>query len=241
MANDYYDALCLDMDACMRAQNYEQVVARMNEELSMPYVPLAYEHRFEQYRKDARAFLSAGSTVKKEIMDVETFASLMQDSSLEVQLLGIEGLRQMNYVPYVPIIAKYLANPMYEEVQSLLVYELIERGVREEFTTKKDGFEVVFTPYYLELPQESDSFMQCVVYIEDAVEKNPSLCQLCLQVLQVLYMKRLPLSYDEDEVNNLGASIIFYACTVMQDEEMWQQVKTRFSIQEADLINIVLD
>lgn len=241
MANEYYDEVCREMEECLKQKEYQQVIRKMDEELSMPYIPLAFEQRFRQYRKEARAMLASEQPVKQEIMDIETFETLLFDGSLEVELLAVEGLRQLNIDPYLPFIGRYLENPRHEETQSLLIYELIDRGVREEFMTQKDGFSVTFTPYYLELPQETEAYACCIGLLESWLAKNPSLLQLCIQILQVQFMKHLPLSYDEDEAVLLSASVAKYACDAMDDAISWQEVLRESKVSEKDLINISLD
>ena len=241
MKEQYYEELLASMQEKIDNHEYDSVIAALQEELAMPYVPLAFEQPYRRLLKLALAGKETETPVKRELMDVDEFAAKLFDPAIEQQLMAVEALKLVNLTYYADVLKQYLLKPLFEEVQCLLIYELIEQQYREELTTTKENLQITFIPYYMELPEETDGYQATISFLEHNIEKNPSLLQLSIKIAQILFMKKLPLSYEEDEIAFLGPSIIQYACEAIQDTHTWKQIRQKLAIDEEKLLKIEIE
>lgn len=87
---------------------------------------------------------------------------------------------------------------------------MIRQEISDEFTYINEGIEYNFIPRYVMLPEESLGFQKAYKLLEDIFMKDPSMFQMSKSLLYKECLMALPLSYDEQEGEDLANKIKEY-------------------------------
>lgn len=221
---NYYEELWVEVNELFQQKQYKSVIEKLEEELKMPYVPSAYEEKYRSLLKEARNIANPSGKTNSVLTDEEELENLLFSTNLEEEVMAITSLNQLHIDKYSELVKRYLVHPIYDEIQSMLIYILINQQNSSEWTITKDGCEVTFIPKYCELPQESDGYLEAVTFLQEHLAKEPSLLNLCLELLSVQVLRQLPYSYEETEGEILALSILKQALIASDDEKKWEEI-----------------
>lgn len=221
MNDNYYEETLRTIDAWIQDGKINEALSRLEEELSMPYVPSAYLALFEQRLKELKqlrqfeAIKLSVTTDPQEILD-----GLNQDELN--QLKALDALSQLNLRAHLPLVHSAFELLKDRLLVTLLIRILIQQSITDEFSFEDDGVRYHFIPASLTLPEESEGVESAKAYLERWCEKDPSLYQLCLQQLDLVSCLKLPQSYDEDEGKDLALEILKPIYIQLRDEAAYE-------------------
>jgi hypothetical protein len=186
---DYYSQFWLKIEELIKQENTEEVLRLVNEELSMPYIPIADEERLHALAKALK---------KQQVKRPQTLEELVESikkSDLN-SLSALDQLRKSNLRLLGGEIQEMFDASLHPLIGSLLIQICIEQQLTHTFVWHKDGQRVEFIPMYLPLPWESDGYVAALAVLRDWLENdNPSLLQMCKDVLDGEVTLALPLSF----------------------------------------------
>lgn len=217
---NYYDDLLCEIKQLLSESKLNEALERLNVELRMPYIPREIEEKMKNIRNEIQVELKDDNS-RMVIPTDEELEELLFSKSLEEEMMAIQYIRKLRIDTYLGLLKNYLLNPIYDDVQSLIIYLLIECGLNDEFSAKRDGMEITFIPKYCELPEESDGYVFGIEYFDDVIQKEPSLYKMCVDLLHMRLLKYLPMSYEEEEVPLLCQGIIYSVYKAMDEEDKW--------------------
>lgn len=229
---DYYSQFWLKIDELMKEEKTDEVLKLVNEELSMPYIPMADEDRLRELAKSLRkeqvrrtpSLDEMVTSIKKS--DLGSLAALDQLRKSNLRLLGseIQGMFDASLHPLI---------------SSLLIQICIEQQLTETFILTKDGQRMEFIPMYLPLPWESDGYVAAHHLLKDWLENdNPSLLKMCVDVLDGEATLALPMSFSEEEGAILAGSVLKFVYMALNDVNEWRKAVIKFKIEEPQLFEI---
>ncbi|MBR3841554.1 MAG: hypothetical protein IKM20_10495 [Erysipelotrichales bacterium] len=218
---NYYDELIDELQTLILEGKNQEALEKINVELRMPYIPKEYEEKLNILRKDIQTTISDANSSRVVIPSDEELENLLFSSSLDEEMMAIQSIRKLRLDNYYPLLEEYLKNPIYDEVQSLIIYLLIESGTMKEFVAIRNEMEMTFIPKYCELPEESDGYEFGMEFLENHIEKEPSILKMCTDLLHMKLLNYLPFSYEEDEVDILCQCIIYQVYLAMDEEQKW--------------------
>lgn len=229
---DYYSQFWLKIDELMLEEKTDDVLRLVNEELSMPYIPMADEDRLRELAKSLKKEQVKRTPSLDEIVesikkgDLGSLAALDQLRKSNLRLLGgeIQGMFDASLHPLIG---------------TLLIQICIEQQLTETFVWHKDGQRMEFIPMYLPLPWESDGYVSALQILQDWLENdNPSLLKMCVDVLDGEATLALPLSFSEEEAAILAASVLKFVYMAFNDVNEWRKAVIKFKIEEPQLFEI---
>lgn len=221
---NYYEELWEEVNQLFHEGKFDEVIAKLSDELKMPYVPASFEEKYRALLKEARNSCTSTGKTNSIILDEEELEKLLFSTILEDEMMAIQSLKDLHINRYEELVKEYLLHPIYDEVQSLLVYLLIEQNDGNEWKMLKDGCEISFIPKYCELPENSDGFIEAIELLQDLLAKEPSLLNLCNEMLSVRVLQQLPYSYEEDEGELLALSVLKEVLIACDDEAKWEEM-----------------
>ncbi|MDD2592311.1 MAG: DUF3196 family protein [Erysipelotrichaceae bacterium] len=236
--DNYYQDLLTKINNALINENYTECRQMIDEELRMPYVPLAIEDKLKMIRSQLPI---DENITKKSISDFDQIGKLLKGSVAQ-QVQAIEYLNDLNIRQYLSLVKDYLADTSNNEIiKSYLLMILIKQQLTEEIVINKNGFVYTIIPASLEIPEQSEGYRDASLRLNDLLaSEDPSLLNLALDVLyQMIYLK-LPESYEVDEVENLVFSIIRYVLVAMNDRQRWNNMMEDHHIDDKRLMDINL-
>lgn len=234
---NYYEEILNEIKELIAASSYDKAKVKLETELSLPYVPQIYEEQFLVLLKEVNSHLNIKDSIRA-MPSVDEMIVWLFDDELENQLLMVSYLKEMKITPFLDAIKDYLLKPKYLDIQSILIYQLIEAQIKEEIKTIKDGMEITFIPNYCELPQDSDGFELSIKYFQEHIKQNPSVLNLCVEVLHLELMHKLPFSFEEDDVDILAPSIVKYVYESLDLSENWIEFRDKYELDEKKMLKI---
>ncbi|MDD3924439.1 MAG: DUF3196 family protein [Erysipelotrichaceae bacterium] len=236
--DNYYQDLLTKINNALINENYTECRQMIDEELRMPYVPLAIEDKLKMIRSQLPI---DENITKKSISDFDQIGKLLKGSVAQ-QVQAIEYLNDLNIRQYLSLVKDYLADTSNNEIiKSYLLMILIKQQLTEEIVINKNGFVYTIIPASLEIPEQSEGYRDASLRLNDLLaSEDPSLLNLALDVLyQMIYLK-LPESYEVDEVEDLVFSIIRYVLVAMNDRQRWNNMMEDHHIDDKRLMDINL-
>lgn len=224
MNKNYYDEVLDTLKELYRKKDYLKAQSIIEEELSMPYIPLDFEKELKNIAKDIKASVKS----KDIILDDEMLEEYLNGDDYK-QLLAVNYLDSMNLRNYLSLINSYLSGDGNRECKCLLISSLINQEINEEITVNKDELEITFIPKYAEPVEMTDGYNSGLDFIRKVFEnENPAFFNMCKELLVKECFYNLPLAYDEEEGIILGKSIIVYLYECLDDKEGLRSFKERY-------------
>jgi hypothetical protein len=229
---DYYSQFWLKIDELMSENRTEEVLKLVNEELSMPYIPMADEDRLRELAKSLRK-----DQVKRQLSLDEMVANIKKGDL--GSLAALDQLRKSNLRLLGAEIQGIFDASLHPLISSLLIQICIEQQLTETFVLDKGGQRMEFIPMYLPLPWESDGYVAAHHLLRDWLENdNPSLLKMCVDVLDGEATLALPMSFSEEEGAILAASVLKFVYMAYNDVNEWRKAVIKFKIEEPQLFEI---
>lgn len=229
---DYYAQFWLKIEELMKEDKTDEVLRLVNEELSMPYIPMADEDRLRQLAKSLQK-----ETIKRPLTLEELVKSIKNNDY--GSLAALDQLRKSNLRMLSFEIQGMLDSSLHPLISSLLIQICIEQQLTQTFVIDKDGQRIEFIPMYLPLPWESDGFIAALQILRDWLENdNPSLLKMCVDVLEGEATLALPMSFSEEEGAILAGSVLKYVYMALNDVNEWRKAVIKFKIEEPQLFEI---
>ena len=224
MNKNYYDEVLDTLKELYEKKEYLKAQSIIEEELSMPYIPLDFEKELNNIAKDIKASVKS----KDIILDDEMLEEYLSGDDYR-QILAVNYLDSMNLRNYLPLINKYLIGNGNRECKCLLISSLIDQEINEEITVNKDGLEISFIPKYAEPIEMTDGYNSALNFIKEVFEnENPVFFNMCKELLIKECFYNLPLAYDEEEGIILGKSVIVYLYECLDDQNGLRSFKERY-------------
>ena len=229
---DYYSQFWLKIEQLMSEDKTDEVLRLVNEELSMPYIPMADEDRLRDLAKSLK------KDKVKRTPSLEELVESIKKSNLE-SLAALDQLRKSNLRLLGGAIQDMFDASLHPLIATLLIQICIEQQLTETFTWHKDGQRLEFIPMYLPLPWESDGYISALQILRDWLENdNPSLLKMCVDVLDGEVTLALPMSFSEEEGMILAASVLKFVYMALNDVNEWRKAVIKFKIEEPQLFEI---
>lgn len=199
----YYDDLLNTIDALIANRNILEAKSLVLNELKMPYIPSDIETKLNAYLKD----------FPKEDMShhisIEEIVSYLKEDE-EKQLIAVNELSRLNLRDYLDIVSEYLNSDGIINAKVLLIDSLISQDISNELNMVNKGVEYKFIPKYIVPVEISKGYVKAIKLVSDEYMKEPSKLKLAKDLIYKECILALPLSFEEDEAQNLANKAIEY-------------------------------
>ena len=216
----YYDEAIKEIEDLLASGQDNQAKARLEEELSMAYIPKEVEKRLREIEAEHKSQDVPPLTLE----EIEEF---LFSEMPELQLAGASALIKLNLRDHKDIIDAFLIEDRLLEAKVLLVDEMIAQGLKEEYTVIKNGIEYKFIPLYCERPSDSEGYTAAIDYLSKTIgSDDPSLASLCKELISRIAFMQLPLSLSPEEGIVIAKSVASYVYGLFDNERLKAYKKT---------------
>lgn len=221
--DNYYGETLAEIEELMQKGQLQQAFARLEQELGMPYVPADAEAEMQQLRRDL-IYRMAENRERSE-PSLDTLLTGLQGSP-QRQLASAAALSSRNLREILPEIGEWLGNEPFPEAAALMIEAIAEQQINEEFVLLKDGVEYTFWGDDVIPVSESGGFRKAMQYLEEWLgNDSPDLFEMCRTLLIHDVYLFLPLSYDEEEGEELALSALRQVSSLMDEGETLARIE----------------
>lgn len=225
MEENYYQTQIQLIEQKINEHAYEEALALVLDELSMPYIPKLYHERFLSLQTQLTQAMQSPNVTQAFYDDESLLMLLTKDE--HAQLKALDQLSRMNLRNKSDLVQQFFDRLHDPILLRLLIRILIEQQVHDEYTFKDEGFAYQIIPASLALPEEGDGYCVAKKLIKVWCEKNPSMEHLCLDRLVYMGLAQLPLVYTEDEGDDLAYAILEDVASKLLDPQDWKRLKSQ--------------
>ncbi len=228
--DDFYQTLISDVKKCMEQQEYAQALVLLEAEFVMPYIPKDIEEQLIALYNTCKSEVNATKTSRKYHED--DLESLLF-GSLDEAFQAVEMLKASNIRKHLDLVKAYVKENPHYLIRTLLIECLIEQDIHDEIEMDYDGLDIVFTPSYVELPQQQETLALAIKQVQDYYENdNPTFLMMCVECMMKEMYFKMPFSLAEDEINHFVYAILLYVYKANDDKAGFEAM-----INEKNLAN----
>ena len=220
---DYYREILDEIDGLMRDNKLQQAFSVLEKELSMPYIPPEAEEKMQQVRKD----LIYRMAEDREQYELSLDALLKRlKGKPQTQLAAAAALSERNLRSCYREINDWLSKDPQPEAAALIVEAIAEQEIDEEYTLMKNGVEYTFWGTDVIPVARSKGLHKAMTLLEEWIgNDHPDLFEMCRTVLIHEVYLFLPLSYDEEEGEELALSVLDQVSALMDEGRTAERIR----------------
>lgn len=213
----HYHALnILYIKSLYESKELEEALKLVEEELSMPYIPMEYEESYKNIYNDIVQEMGSSITFS-ELSEEEIKDALNSRPINENVMLAIFNLKDKNIRNYLTEIKDFIADSSINNVYKMMLLvnlKLQEVSVDLEFISCSGQRSINSMEYVLPLEQKYEIIDNaCAIINECNKDHNFKECAKAMATGIVIAL--MPLEVSKDDVNELAASGYYKACKML--------------------------
>ena len=224
---NYYDEILMEIENLIKEGKYGDANFLVQKELNMPYIPIDVEQKLKSFKRELNYHLSDEKEIREDSLD-----SLLRKlkGKPKSQLAAASILITRNLRECLLEIKDYLSKDPCPEAAALLIEGLAEQEISDEFTLIKNGVEYTFWSDDIIPIYKSAGFLKAQSYLKDWLENDhPDFYEMAKTLLIHEVYLFLPLSYDEDEAEDLALAMLKQVSDMMDEGEIYRKVSKQLA------------
>lgn len=197
----YYNDILLQINSLIQAKAYKEAELLVNEEMNMPYIPPDILIKLIELQSQITIHTKSD---RPKALDEETIRKLL-DSDISHQESAVYALNELNLRSHFDLVQTALNQVRDPFLLKILIHICIKQALTETFSTVIDEVQYTFIPASLTLFTDSEGYLRAKDLLKQYLQDdNPSMLELCFQQLEVQSILHYPLSYDDEEGEELA-------------------------------------
>ncbi len=225
----YYNDLEQEIQLLIKNQNYELALEKIEDELNMPYVPLKLEEKLYTWQKECQQVLNIPVKGTMDFDMIKQFLLEEDPVSHQAALSQLANFNLRNVLEEIQEILDKQTDPL---VISMILLHLIDQEIDEKIRFKKNGLSYEINPRQIEHPVSSDGYKEAYQLLANMTYKEPSLTNLCHQLLVHEVIMALPLIYEQEESELLALAIYKQSLFLLNRESEWYNYTVENKLEE---------
>lgn len=218
--NNYYELFYLKIKCLIGLNKCEEALSLLDEELSMPYIPLMYEDSFKALRNEVAGILKQSERFHSFEIENVNIEQILNSGSNEEKLELLLYFKKASIRKYLANFKNWLLDDTEPILKSLFLLMCVEQEILEEIRINKDGLFLDVIPYELEKIEDSKLVGEVSNTLQNLIGyKEPSLLQICLDIFDLYLITVYPLLPDESEAKTLSLALIWVALNSLKRSE----------------------
>lgn len=200
--NSYYQSFIQLIHQEMNEGKYEQVLERIQEELSMPYIPEEVNEVLESYVLECKQHID--HPVIRPELDTLIHGSI-HEQEMAVSMLKDLNLRNLHQEVQILLDSAQLLNEFKGEIIECLMEQRIDRP----YKIKKDGLEITFVPSTIVNQDEDHTLAEVDAYFDQWFSiDNPTFQRFCKRLLEQEILENRPFDFTDQDALPIAKSIV---------------------------------
>jgi hypothetical protein len=218
---DYYLEQLVEIKRLMAENQLHEAMHRLNEELSMPYIPPAYQEQFETLKSETQQRIAHNTASLMPNYSDEELLQRMR-GSLDEQLHGLDVLSRSNLRLRRSVIQALFQLDVDPIIAKLLIQLCIEQALQDEIEWQTKGIHYRFIPAALTHPNDSVGVHHATHAVQAYFEKEPSAWLLAQERLRYYAVDHLPLTHTEDDAVHLTHQVVYDVHHALGQDDRWR-------------------
>ncbi len=236
MSENFYDELLREIRQAIQSQDYPKAQSLINEELSMPYSPQRVLDQLAVFQQEIEAKQDHSETLK--VLTAEQIEEYLY-SDEERALKAVNYLRKSNCRQYLEVFETALKDETLDHYLRVILLEVLkEQGVNQTFEFAKADKQLIINPVTLPEISQQENLPAVEKLIHQLTDKNPSFQAQCDATLACILYGLYPELIQKEDVEKVAYSAIRYVYNAYGQNEQWQKIARKYSIDENNLLEI---
>lgn len=194
---NYYQSTLNDIKKLIDKKKYKEALLIINDEFNAPYVPKEFEIALKEILtsiKDPKE--NFNNKISQYNIEEYLFAK-----EKELQILAINFLKNSNIINYLDLIDLFMNdNNVDIDIKQILLILLIENKIDYKLKINFNNFKTIINPSLIKTFFDNDNIIKLIKIFEDKYTNNPSYFNLSLELLNLIYIKKMP---NEININDI--------------------------------------
>ena len=219
---NYYIELIQKIDTLISKEEYIEALALVNEELSMPYIPLETEKKLKSYHE----LLFEKTTKTNNAINFEKIYKMLNSSKIhEMDKIEIVNLLDdVNLDKYFDEIQEMLikdSERISTTVKARLINKLKSQGVEETVKVNIDGSVKEIDLSKLTTIDQDKNFAKDSLEIDNLLMKHPVLADTAFMLLEEVYINSI---IESTETKDYGVAVSVFSSKLHQQEDVVNEI-----------------
>ena len=219
---NYYKEIERKIEALIEKKEYVEALSLVNEELSMPYIPMDTEKRLKAHHN----FLMRETTTSNNAINFEKIYEMLNSTRIhEMDKIEIVNLLdEVNLMKYIDEVQQLLikdTNEISVAIKARLINKLKSQGVESTVKVNIDGNNEDVDLSKISTIDKNKNFAQDSMKVDNLLMKHPVLADTAFMLLEEVYINSI---LDKNEVKDYGYSVSVFSAKLHQQEDVVEEI-----------------
>ncbi len=195
---NYYDEILIEIENKIKNNELDKAKSIIENELSMLYIPIEFENKLKLLLQDLKI-------EENRYLNEENIIQYLKEGKNEFLIYNF--LINSNIKKYIIEAKSFLSISKDKQLKQLFIKFLIDEGIDEEFISNN----IKFNPSKLISHQKREEYNYLCDYFYNLFSNdNPTFLKISLEMIELLFLNKLPTSVKKVELEQIKNSIEYY-------------------------------
>lgn len=229
---NFYDELILEIKELISNNDLDNALLKINQELSMPYVPSDIEAHLSIFKIAIYEKISLKVNTNNTI-NAEYILELLKSNDREQQAFGINFLNKINLRDHLSVISEILLlDKIDNSIKTLILFTLKEQEINKVFDVLYNGAQKKWNPIDIEFENNFKFINQIDEIISKSIEnENPGIAHDAKMLNISYYLNNLD-TFNVLNLKEKAAAFIIFAVEMLESKKDFDFIKQWFDFDE---------
>ncbi|AVN64586.1 MULTISPECIES: hypothetical protein [Mesoplasma] len=229
---NFYDELIIELKELILKNDFETALLKINQELSMPYVPSDIEGQLLEFKTQIFEQISKKANSNNNL-NAEYILQLLKSSDREQQAFGINFLNKINLRDKLNDVSELLTLERIDNsIKTLILFTLKEQEINRSFDVLYSGVQQSWNPIEIDFENNFKFITEIDEVISKSIEnENPGIAHDAKMLNINFYLNNLD-KFNNSFLNEKAAAFILIAIEMLEEKKEMSYIKQWFNFDE---------
>ncbi|ATZ18221.1 hypothetical protein [Mesoplasma melaleucae] len=229
---NFYDELIIELKELISKNDFENALLKINQELSMSYVPADIEKKLSDFKIEIYKKISLKANTNNSI-NAEYILKILKSNDREQQAFGINFLNKINLRDHLSVISEILLlDRIDNSIKTLILFTLKEQEINKVFDVLYSGAHKDWNPIDIDFENNFKFINEIDEVISKSIEnENPGIAHDAKMLNINFYLNNLD-TFNTLNLNEKAAAFILFAIEMLEAESDFAYIKQWFDFDE---------
>ncbi|ATI74174.1 hypothetical protein [Mesoplasma florum] len=229
---NFYDELIIELKELVLKNDFETALLKINQELSMPYVPSDIEEQLLEFKTQIFEQISKKANSNNNL-NAEYILQLLKSSDREQQAFGINFLNKINLRDKLNDVSELLTlEKIDNSIKTLILFTLKEQEINKSFDVLYSGVQQSWNPIEIDFENNFKFITEIDEVISKSIEnENPGIAYDAKMLNINFYLNNLD-KFNNSFLNEKAAAFILIAIEMLEEKKEMSYIKQWFNFDE---------
>ncbi|ATZ21766.1 hypothetical protein [Mesoplasma tabanidae] len=229
---NFYDELIAELKELVLENDFETALLKINQELSMPYVPSDIEEQLMKFKVEIFEKISNKASNNNNL-NADYILQLLKSDDREQQAFGINFLNKINLRDKLNEVSEILLlKKIDNSIKTLILYTLKEQEINKIFDVSYSGVQRQWNPFEINFDDNFKFITEIDEVISKSIEnENPGIAHDAKMININFYLNNLD-NFNTMFLNEKAAAFILFAVEMLEEKKEMSYIKQWFDFDE---------